>query len=126
MASLAASWHSAKVVRTRDKISFFGSVMSLLISALLFGIAPQCVSAQSFLRHLVKRILQMGPYLIYDSRTISTPPTGIQIQETLLALLPFRPMLLCNRPQLHLHLVLATKPQLCSWHATVSRMWIIG
>lgn len=45
MASLATSWQSAKVVRTRDKISFFGGVMSLLISALLFGMAPQYVSA---------------------------------------------------------------------------------
>jgi len=43
MTSLTASWHSAKVVRTRDKISFFGGVMSLLISALLFGMAPQYV-----------------------------------------------------------------------------------
>ncbi|KIM83878.1 hypothetical protein PILCRDRAFT_818889 [Piloderma croceum F 1598] len=43
MTSLTASWHSAKVVRTRDKISFFGGVMSLLISALLFGMAPQWV-----------------------------------------------------------------------------------
>lgn len=41
MQSLVTSWHSAKVVRTRDKISFFFGVMSLLVSALLFGMAPQ-------------------------------------------------------------------------------------
>ncbi|EGO01570.1 hypothetical protein SERLA73DRAFT_176932 [Serpula lacrymans var. lacrymans S7.3] len=43
MTTLVTSWHSAKVVRTRDKISFFFGVMSLLISALLFGMAPQWV-----------------------------------------------------------------------------------
>ncbi|KAJ3499431.1 hypothetical protein NLJ89_g10104 [Agrocybe chaxingu] len=43
MASLNASWQSAKVVRTREKVSFFFGVMSLLISALMFGIAPQWV-----------------------------------------------------------------------------------
>lgn len=41
MQSLVTSWHSAKVVRTRDKVSFFFGVMSLLVSALLFGMAPQ-------------------------------------------------------------------------------------
>lgn len=41
MQSLVSSWHSAKVVRTRDKVSFFFSVMSLLVSALLFGMAPE-------------------------------------------------------------------------------------
>lgn len=44
MQNLAESWHSAKVVRTRDKVSFFFSVMSLLVSALLFGLAPQYAS----------------------------------------------------------------------------------
>ncbi|KAG1857258.1 hypothetical protein C8R48DRAFT_607482 [Suillus tomentosus] len=43
MQNLAESWHSAKVVRTRDKLSFFFSVMSLLVSALLFGLAPQWI-----------------------------------------------------------------------------------
>jgi hypothetical protein len=41
MASLATAWQSAKVVRTREKISFFFGVMSLVFSALLFGLAPQ-------------------------------------------------------------------------------------
>jgi len=41
MASLGAAWQSAKVVRTREKISFFFGVMSLVFSALLFGLAPQ-------------------------------------------------------------------------------------
>jgi len=44
MATLSASWQSAKVVRTREKVSFFFGVMSLLLSALLFGIAPEYVS----------------------------------------------------------------------------------
>ncbi|KAG9317156.1 hypothetical protein JVU11DRAFT_1348 [Chiua virens] len=39
--SLVTSWHSAKVVRTREKVSFFFGVMSLLVSALLFGMAPE-------------------------------------------------------------------------------------
>ncbi|KAG1773853.1 hypothetical protein EDD22DRAFT_3509 [Suillus occidentalis] len=43
MQALVESWHSAKVVRTRDKVSFFFSVMSLLVSALLFGLAPQWI-----------------------------------------------------------------------------------
>ncbi|KII95941.1 hypothetical protein PLICRDRAFT_96682 [Plicaturopsis crispa FD-325 SS-3] len=43
ISTLAATWHSAKVVRTREKVSFFFSVMILLISGLLFGIAPQWI-----------------------------------------------------------------------------------
>ncbi|KAF8640153.1 hypothetical protein AX17_001389 [Amanita inopinata Kibby_2008] len=43
MTKLAASWQSAKVVRTREKVSFFFGVMSVLISALIFGMAPQWV-----------------------------------------------------------------------------------
>ncbi|TFK56196.1 hypothetical protein OE88DRAFT_1804954 [Heliocybe sulcata] len=43
MTSLATAWQSAKVVRTREKISFFFGVHSLLISALLFGMAPEWV-----------------------------------------------------------------------------------
>ncbi|KAJ8589894.1 hypothetical protein M405DRAFT_737856 [Rhizopogon salebrosus TDB-379] len=43
MQTLAASWHSAKVVRTLDKVTFFLGVMSLLMSALMFGLAPQWI-----------------------------------------------------------------------------------
>jgi hypothetical protein len=43
MTSLSASWQSAKVVRTREKILFFFGVMNVLLSTLLFGIAPQYV-----------------------------------------------------------------------------------
>ncbi|KAE9403989.1 hypothetical protein BT96DRAFT_917159 [Gymnopus androsaceus JB14] len=43
MTKLSSSWQSAKVVRTREKISFFFGVMSLLFSALIFGLAPQWV-----------------------------------------------------------------------------------
>ncbi|KAJ6510206.1 hypothetical protein C8R47DRAFT_787252 [Mycena vitilis] len=43
MTKLASSWQSAKVVRTREKFSFFFGVMSLLFSALIFGLAPQWV-----------------------------------------------------------------------------------
>lgn len=43
MASLATAWKSTQVVRTREKVSFFFGVMSVLVSALLFGLAPQWV-----------------------------------------------------------------------------------
>jgi hypothetical protein len=42
--NLTSAWHSAKTVRTREKISFFFGVHSLLVSALLFAMAPECVS----------------------------------------------------------------------------------
>lgn len=45
MASLSNAWQSTKVVRTREKISFFLGVQSLLVTALLFGMAPECVHA---------------------------------------------------------------------------------
>ncbi|KAJ7873355.1 hypothetical protein B0H14DRAFT_146196 [Mycena olivaceomarginata] len=41
MTKLSSSWQSAKVVRTREKLSFFFGVMTLVCSALLFGLAPQ-------------------------------------------------------------------------------------
>ncbi|KLO06352.1 hypothetical protein SCHPADRAFT_882928 [Schizopora paradoxa] len=41
MAKVNAAWHSAKVVRTREKVSFFFGVMSLLATSLLFGLAPE-------------------------------------------------------------------------------------
>jgi hypothetical protein len=43
LASLSSAWHSAKVLRTREKVSFFLSVHNLLLSALLFAMAPQYV-----------------------------------------------------------------------------------
>ncbi|KAF7331769.1 hypothetical protein MKEN_00056800 [Mycena kentingensis (nom. inval.)] len=43
MAKLSVSWQSAKVVRTREKVSFFFGVMFLVLSALLFGLAPQYI-----------------------------------------------------------------------------------
>ncbi|KAF8165122.1 hypothetical protein B0H34DRAFT_648687 [Crassisporium funariophilum] len=43
MTTLAASWQSAKVVRTREKVSFFFGVMNVLLSSLMLGIAPQWV-----------------------------------------------------------------------------------
>ncbi|TFY58690.1 hypothetical protein EVG20_g8054 [Dentipellis fragilis] len=43
MASLNTAWKSAKIVRTREKVSFFYGVMSVLFSALLFGLAPDWV-----------------------------------------------------------------------------------
>ncbi|KAF7980903.1 hypothetical protein HWV62_36093 [Athelia sp. TMB] len=50
--TLQATWQSAKVVRTREKISFFSGVMSLLITALLFGMAPQWIHVSYTLQGL--------------------------------------------------------------------------
>jgi len=43
MTRLAATWQSTKVVRTREKISFFLGVMAVAISTLMFGVAPEWV-----------------------------------------------------------------------------------
>ncbi|TCD66833.1 hypothetical protein EIP91_000911 [Steccherinum ochraceum] len=43
MTSLSASWQSAKIVRTREKVTFFGGVMSLFITAVLLGMAPDWI-----------------------------------------------------------------------------------
>ncbi|KZT12897.1 uncharacterized protein LAESUDRAFT_638692 [Laetiporus sulphureus 93-53] len=41
--SLAAAWHTANVVRTREKLTFFFGVMSLLFTSLMFGLAPEWI-----------------------------------------------------------------------------------
>ncbi|EAU84937.1 hypothetical protein CC1G_00456 [Coprinopsis cinerea okayama7 len=43
LTSVLATWQSAQVVRTREKVSFFFGVMNLLASSLMFGLAPQWV-----------------------------------------------------------------------------------
>src|SRR5262245_37947205 len=43
MSYLATAWQSAKVVQTREKISFFFGVMSVLAAALMFGLAPEWI-----------------------------------------------------------------------------------
>jgi len=40
---LAATWHTSNVVRFREKLTFFWGVMSLLITSLLFGMAPEWI-----------------------------------------------------------------------------------
>ncbi|EPT02820.1 hypothetical protein FOMPIDRAFT_1117718 [Fomitopsis schrenkii] len=40
---LAATWHTSNVVRLREKLTFFWGVMSLLITSLLFGTAPEWI-----------------------------------------------------------------------------------
>lgn len=40
---ISTAWQSAKVVRMREKISFFYGVNLLVFTALLFGCAPECV-----------------------------------------------------------------------------------
>ncbi|KAI0824677.1 hypothetical protein BC628DRAFT_1322058 [Trametes gibbosa] len=41
--TITQTWHSAKVIRTREKVTFFMAVMSLLVTALLFGMAPEWI-----------------------------------------------------------------------------------
>ncbi|GJJ11729.1 hypothetical protein Clacol_005967 [Clathrus columnatus] len=43
MTNLAVTWQSTKVVRTREKISFFIGVNAVAFSALMFSIAPEWV-----------------------------------------------------------------------------------
>ncbi|KAF8480016.1 hypothetical protein DFH94DRAFT_739736 [Russula ochroleuca] len=63
--SLSAAWQSSKVVRTRDKISFFFGVMSLVFSALLFGLAPQYVHISYTLQSLC-----LLPYRFYKYKKL--------------------------------------------------------
>jgi len=65
MASLSAAWQSSKVVRTREKISFFFGVMSLVFSALLFGLAPQYVHISYTLQSLC-----LLPYRFYKYKKL--------------------------------------------------------
>ncbi|KAI0299409.1 hypothetical protein B0F90DRAFT_1810670 [Multifurca ochricompacta] len=65
MASLGAAWQSAKVVRTREKISFFFGVMSLVFSALLFGLAPQYVHMSYTIQ-----LLYLLPYRYYSYKKL--------------------------------------------------------
>ncbi|KAF9268278.1 hypothetical protein L218DRAFT_1073597 [Marasmius fiardii PR-910] len=43
MTKLSSTWQSAKVVRTREKVSFFFGVMTLLFSTLIVSVAPQWI-----------------------------------------------------------------------------------
>ncbi|KAH7100574.1 hypothetical protein BKA62DRAFT_705856 [Auriculariales sp. MPI-PUGE-AT-0066] len=43
MSKLAAAWQSTKAVRTMEKVSFLLGVHTVLVSALLFGLAPQYI-----------------------------------------------------------------------------------
>jgi len=43
MTSLTATWQSAKIVRTREKITFFSAVMSLFFTTLVFAMAPEYI-----------------------------------------------------------------------------------
>jgi hypothetical protein len=71
MAKLATAWDSAKVVRTREKVSFFFGVHSLLISALLFGKAPEYVPRLFDLRLHLKT--QLGSIRLTDGCTSPIP-----------------------------------------------------
>ncbi|KAG5337098.1 hypothetical protein C0989_010812 [Termitomyces sp. Mn162] len=77
MTKLAVSWQSAKVVRTREKVSFFLGVMTLLFSALMFGLAPQhfypnsvarfpALAELPYLQPLRALLLSGGLYVIWQ------------------------------------------------------------
>lgn len=88
MAKLAVSWQSAKVVRTREKVSFFFGVMTLLFSALMFGMHPECVSFFTPAVSAVYPILQMGAHFIHGYGPLSHPPSLHPIQAASVALFP--------------------------------------
>lgn len=111
MTSLSAAWQSAKIIRTREKISFFIGVMSLLYTALIFGLAPQSVH-QPFLVPLpfsLTSLLQMDSHCIHRTGGIPASHACLSIQEEGMALLPIRFMLFLHAPQLRLHLAAAIK-----------------
>ena len=41
MTSLSASWQSAKIIRTREKLAFMFGVLSLVATTLIYAIYPQ-------------------------------------------------------------------------------------
>ncbi|KAI0037042.1 hypothetical protein K488DRAFT_39765 [Vararia minispora EC-137] len=57
VARLSVAWQSAKVIRMREKISFFYGVNLLLFTALLFGCAPQYLHIS-----YTVQLLYMVPY----------------------------------------------------------------
>lgn len=110
MTSLSASWQSAKIVRTREKVTFFTGVMILLFTALVFGMAPQYVPSVSLtFCSPSHNTFKMDTCPIYRTRIIPPSHACLPIQETVLALFPLRPMLLLHYPQLCLHLGLANQ-----------------
>jgi len=103
MTSLAASWQSAKVVRTREKVSFFLGVMNLLFTALIFGMAPQCVIITFWPapQSLTVYDVQMGAHFVHRPGSLSPPLALLSVQKAGLALLPVRPLLLYHHSQLY-------------------------
>ncbi|KAI0771965.1 hypothetical protein BD413DRAFT_604100 [Trametes elegans] len=41
--AVTETWHSAKVIRTREKVTFFMAVMTLLLTTLMFALAPEWI-----------------------------------------------------------------------------------
>ncbi|KAG7096620.1 hypothetical protein E1B28_004037 [Marasmius oreades] len=73
MTKLSSTWQSAKVVRTREKVSFFVGVMTLLFSSLMFSLAPEWIPTTytvlsfyllSFRVYLYKK--KMWHYFLFD------------------------------------------------------------
>ncbi|THV05350.1 hypothetical protein K435DRAFT_790173 [Dendrothele bispora CBS 962.96] len=65
LTKLSSSWQSAKVVRTREKVSFFFGVMALLFTALIFSLYPQYIHIAYTL--LASYLLPLRTY-IYKKR----------------------------------------------------------
>lgn len=67
MTSLAAAWQSTKIVRTREKITFFLGVMSLLFTALMLGMTPQYVLGS------IPHVIITSLTFVLDTSTFRTP-----------------------------------------------------
>lgn len=122
MQSLVTSWHSAKVVRTREKVSFFFGVMSLLVSALLFGMSPEYGSSSLTTKNANESRVSGGfmlhiPFRGYIYSRSALIPTrsapGITFSSTSVIMLQFSTSFTSGS---------FLPIRRCSWHATVSRM----
>ncbi|KAF5311400.1 hypothetical protein D9758_018814 [Tetrapyrgos nigripes] len=87
MTKLSNWWHSAKVVQTKEKVSFFFGVMSVLYSALFFGLAPQCMA-----------------HIAYTLQALYLLPLRTYIYKKCALALPLQPLLLRHHPQFHIPL----------------------
>ena len=97
MTKLTASWHSAKTVRTREKVTFFVGVMSLLFTALMFGNYPE-YALYGLAPTTRLTTLQVPSHHVHRGSSYTTTHTRVLLQETGLALLPLRSMLLLQHP----------------------------
>lgn len=102
MISLTSAWRSSRVVRTREKFSFVFGVMSILLSALLFGLYPTYVLIS--IDTIRSNAEQLGSCRVHRSGGVPPSHARLLIQEASVALFPIRPLLLCQHHELYLDL----------------------